>query len=49
MNPCRNPQYGGLPFCDMNRPIEGASQTRSRMTTEEKISNLGSGAGPSLA
>ena len=47
VNPCRSPQYSKLPFCDTKRPIEErVADAISRMTTAEKISNLGSGAGP---
>ena len=47
VNPCRSDTYSKLPFCDPKLPImDRVEDAIGRMTLPEKISNLGSGAGP---
>jgi hypothetical protein len=47
VNPCRMDTYSKLPFCDPKLSIMARVEDAiGRMTQEEKISNLGSSAGP---
>jgi beta-glucosidase-like glycosyl hydrolase len=46
VNPCLSDDFNKLPFCNVKLPImERVEDAIGRMTLDEKISNLGSGAG----
>ena len=47
VNPCLNATFSSLPFCDPALSVtDRVDDLVRRMTLEEKISNLGSAAGP---